>query len=65
MTIFEIWQDMPWFAILDASAQPDVAAALGVNTSGMYAVRRREFSFCFSNSSYLLSLITNMHRHQC
>lgn len=26
---------MPWFAILDASAQPGVAAALGVNASGM------------------------------
>jgi hypothetical protein len=26
---------MPWFAILDASAQPGVAAALGINASGM------------------------------
>jgi hypothetical protein len=32
---------MPWFAILDASAQPDVAAALGVNTSGMYCAEER------------------------
>jgi hypothetical protein len=28
-------QDFPWFAILDASTQPYVAAALGINASGM------------------------------
>ena len=32
---------MPWFAILDASAQPGVAAALGVNASGMLRAHDR------------------------
>jgi hypothetical protein len=32
------WQDMPWFGVLDASTQPYVAAALGVNMSGMKCV---------------------------
>ena len=50
---------MPWFAILDASTQPLVAAALGVNATGTDEIHDFEFDWCDAakNASTVLSLV--------